>query len=808
MVNEIKAEKDKRCVRLRKAFVLEAKHLVREETNCKMSLGYFDSIEIEELSCGANERNWLESAWKKSIKLSGEANSEIYEHSLYITAQGDEVWKNKILQFWIQQTHFLMITFVHFVTQKGKPCDFFSEIEKEIESIVEIDGTKKVNVACYHSIDVSDMVIIWKSDYLVEALECLQKMYLMSQIGDLHTICSISIGDDVLTRDQNEIIPYTSLRLGVKDAEMAKNFFDKLKENKTLEFMKNEEPYITTGTEDIDVTLKNVKVSDFLLLMKTITEDSEINRIFCHAFSESATHLGIVHLGKKAVRKIEVSQDLTKRCELLLEFFQEVRKKIKDQETEPTYSWVKLVSIQLNALVSMSRNCVRDRFCYLIMDSVQTYCEILSEWIEIKKPITSERLRMIQKFVRGWGVLMDQTVRADGQFTQDTGVNPVLYDIPVSLLEFYIAFTRRCMRLLQTSDEFSEKEHGIFLMPNLCRRAKVEDVFDNPPPAKRLLYVDVPLDYLYKPRQVLYQLCHEISHFCGEEPRSRNTRIQTFTMNCAQLIVQRLHIESVQMTRNIYQELCTVWDKSATHYMRKTSQTIWKKMYEILMNRKTVQDWINRYLDIKFLPGRLKEDKRYELITDYDRNVELIITDLKEDVERLVLLYTECYADVSMIFLLQPSCAEYIMLYHQEQEWLDMNEDDGVGSYNELVQRIALVLLTVPEDVFTADAETVLTGIDKKLLNDAQRLADDLRNHDQNPQIYLPGSVLTQIYLYLQYCYRRLNNLYMKNPELDKIRDTFRIVTDDFSDATAEYRETIYLYEKEMQDSIFWRNKE
>lgn len=56
----------------------------------------------------------------------------------------------------------------------------------------------------------------------------------------------------------------------------------------------------------------------------------------------------------------------------------------------------------------------------------------------------------------------------------------------------------------------------------------------------------------------------------------------------------------------------------------------------------------------------------------------------------------------------------------------------------------------------------VLTGIDKKLLNDAQRLADDLRNHDQNPQIYLPSSVLTQI----------------------------------------------YLYEKEMQDSIFWRNKE
>lgn len=79
---------------------------------------------------------------------------------------------------------------------------------------------------CYHSIDVSDMIIIWKSDYLVETIECLREIYLQDQIGDLHTICSFT-QSKIVKEDQDEIIPYISLRFGVKDAERAQDFFQK-----------------------------------------------------------------------------------------------------------------------------------------------------------------------------------------------------------------------------------------------------------------------------------------------------------------------------------------------------------------------------------------------------------------------------------------------------------------------------------------------------------------------------------------------------------------------------------------------------
>lgn len=565
MNNEVKEKtnrfKDKRCVQLKKAFSLEARFLNQDGDNSKMSLGYFDSIEIAQFP--QEDGDWLETAWKSSIQLSGQATTNIYEHSLYITAQGDAQWKKKIDAFWGWNKPFQMITFVHFVTHSGTPRDFFTEVEQETEKIISSHIRKEVNVVCYHSIDVSDMILIWKSDYLVETLKCLREIYLLDQIGDLHTICSFTPNSIVSTK-QDEEIPYVSFRFGVKDAKYAQDFFAQIKENQVFEFMKNAEPYITTGTEDIDVMLKNVKVSDFLLLMKMISEDSSINNVFCNAFSESATHLGIPDSVPKKPREIIVSHELTERCELLLRYFQEVRKTVNPHETEPMYSWVKLVSIQLNALVSMSRLCVLDRFCYLIMDSVQAFCEIFDQSLERNEKMTSERLRKIQKFVRSWGVLMDQAVRADGQFTQDTGVNPVIYEIPVSLLEFYIAFTRRCMRLLQMSDGEETKDHGLFLMPNLCRRTKVEDVFDNPPPAKRLLYVDIPLDYLYSTRQVFYQLCHEISHFCGEKPRSRTVRANTFIMNCAQLIVNALHIESRRMVFTVYNELHVALDPEQT----------------------------------------------------------------------------------------------------------------------------------------------------------------------------------------------------------------------------------------------------
>lgn len=796
--------RDRRYIKLKKAIVWESENFGKNKDG--ISLGYFDSIEIKELDYSEKDSNWLEAAWNQSIRLSGEVQPKVYEHPLFIMARGDQTWKEKIDTFWNLQTQFLLVTFVHFVTPDGEKQNFFSEVETESEKILNEYGAEKVSAVCYHSIDASDLIIIWKTDYLVKALDCLQKVYILDPIGDLHTICSFSLNSQSdLERDEE--IPYISLRFGVKDAKLAHFFLEKIRND--FKFMKNVTPYITTGTEDIDITLEKVKVSEFLALMNAIFNDNGMNKAFCDAFNESATHLGIPHLGKAKPRGIIVSNSITFRCETLLGYFQELRKKIPGDVTEPDYSWMKLVSVQLNALISMSRFCILDRFCYLILDSVQTFCENFSEWVIGQETITSERLRKIQKFVRAWGILMDQTVRADGQFTQDTGVNSVFYDIPVSLLEFYIAFTKRCMHFLQMKEGTEKKEHGLFLMPNLCRRTKVEDVFGNPPPAKRLLYVDVPLDYLYRPRQILYQLCHEISHFCGEEPRSRKTRAQLFTMNCAQLVVQRLHIEDIQTTKEMYRELYAVLDINRTAYMQETAQIVWKKVKELLLSREKVQGWVEQYLENKMMSGRIKEDMRHELILNYDNNREHIIAGVKRDVEKVVYLYTECYADVSMIFMLEPRYTDYIQLYHQELNWIDMSEKSGAGKYTELVQRIALVLLAVPQRTIEREEQMdKLSNEDRKLFDDALRLANSIKQGECNPQYFLPGSVMRQISQYLKYCYEQLNGMYSEQEELKEIRNTFLAVTEDFSDVIEEYRQTIERYESYIQESLFWKGED
>lgn len=813
---------DRRCLRLSKAFIFGSETLMQQDKNIRLCFGYFDALEVECLHVEGDE-NWLETIWIKEIRESRNITSEIYKHPMFVTAQGNLAWKNALDSFWKRQAEYLLVSLVHFAVASSQQenCKFsvrdrFSEVKKKVDDIIKKYGSN-VSAVFYHSIDLSDMVIIWKTDRLSDVMKCLKEVYLANTIGNMHTICSFSMNTDVSSENEEEAIDYVSFRFSVKNAYAADRFFSLIAKEKRISTWFNQKPYLSIGSEDIEFVFHNITATNLKNFMYTVFQNSEINSCFKHGFNESLTHIGVALSAGIPEKTTDCFLDnsLAIRCRTVFEYFRKIRAKLIKKETEANYSWLKLVSVQLNTLISMSQLCVLDRFCYLMLDSVQTFLEILGKWISDGIEITSQRLSLIQKYVRSWGILMDQTVRTDGQFTQNIGVSPAFYDIPVSLLEFYIAFTRRCIAFLQKKDNgMPQNYYALFLMPNLCRRTKVQDVFkQNSPPTDRLLYVDIPLDYLYRPRLVIFQLCHEISHYCGETARRREDRKNALSAIFALLTAEVLQINQDDVFHQIQSDLNAKFSNTS-FYMQETINGLWTALKK-QMSAGTCLKWVDIYIDRQCEGEYVKQNLRYRLLSNIERFTPLLLEQIQTCLEEVVYLFNECYADISMIYLLKPSDKEYIELYQQEIAWLRQDDvsSEAKKRYKRrlLAQRVALVTQIIAEQHIWEDKPTYEASEMTDFMTDVHMIQEHLRERkifSASDADCIPCGVLLIIKGYLTGAYKGLELQYGKDPGLKEIQTVMETVSRNFSDDSKEYRETIMMYENGLLQKDFWIEKD
>lgn len=817
-------KREKRVILLGKALTLNRSHYHREHDKGSplVSLGYFDSIDIRPLPLGEEGEGWLKALWECSVSISANRDSDTYYHPLYIIAPPNQDVPS---DFWEEKSKFLFVTLVHFTFVHATDDshtpdeDLFTTVSKEISEIVAKSNAKKENEAkqvrafCYQSMDLSDMVVVWKANSLVSLLRCLSQLYLCKNIGDLHSICSFPC-PTTPTDDSDESIPYVSFRFSTRDTSAASSF-DKLLHEKWPKWPASG-GYFTTGTEDIDITFNLLPVPDFLKLIYLWFEDKDINELFRKAFYKSSTHLGVLIEGVGAGNPESLSNALISRCEQLFKEFQDLRTPL-DHETNQTEakidpSWCKSVSSQLSALVDMSRICVLDGFCYLILDGVATFCRMVRPYLSENRPMSPDLLERVQRFVRGWGILVDQAVRADGQFIQSPGFSPTLYDIPVSLLEFYLAFTTQFIDLMQSSEDQSKRHHyALFLLPKLCRRTKVRDIFQDPPPHDRLLYVDIPLDLLYDPQQILLQLCHEASHYCGEAVRCREVRTQHFVLSCAYLVAWNLGLLNVTAVKQIYQDLLdNIPYGDDRNYLKKLTPQVRGCICQIIQNENVFRKWQDSYLTSADLSPReeagwMEDSLNLQRTIVYGRSLALV--ELSEDIGRISWLFEEGYADISMIFLLAPTGEEYLALYRQEIEWLSNSSEltEGHGSqYAELVQRAAIVLwaaqLRPKQCFFNVDDDLHYFSMDVSELYDILETAQraSAPSPDNLNEEFFPVDLLSTIADYLRKCCQAMARTLIDPGKHTFLKRTFDQVARKNSIGCEEFQRSLLNYEKKL----------
>lgn len=762
-----------------------------------LTLGYFDAMQIYPLpECQAEgeRNNCFKDIWSHNVKLSEALDGRYYVHPFYIMADLSKAssWKEYV-NFWEKKSTYLFVSLTQGARLDGEATLCAEKVEQRVREQLGKQGNR-VSCVFYHTLELSDLVIIWKADTVTAVLSQIQALYRQPFIGDLNTFCGIGyaplrkmcVPQDAPDwsgglPDASACIPYVAMRFIVKDPEKPGEVFQELKKY-------GPEPYFVTGTEDLHVIWSNIKEQDFCHMLHHcfLVEQGNQNfrETFRAAFREAETHIGILDtpFAVRSWPKRAAQSQLTKRCQELLGAFGKIVPLARNRRNECDYSWMKAVRNQLNEMLDMSQSYVVDGLCYLTLDSVSLFCDRIQLLLEKSDPLTSKQVEGIQRFVRGWGILVEQAGRADGRFTHLPGFSPPLYDIPSSLLEFYLAFVKQCGQLLQAGGS-DMNEFAMLIVPKLCRRIKVETVLNfQKPPCPRILYVDIPLDTLYDPFTVLCVLVHEISHFCGELWRNRESRTSYYLKICAYELATTLGMDTMA---NIVEILKALREKckNSSYYLTELKADVHNAMEALIRDDTVFSRWMalcedNLTFDPEWTKGAWKNwciSNRATLINGYSNGP------LYQTIELICELLQECYADVSMIRTLELDFADYLTLAANEirlyEKWMKTGTDEEIdpGNFYMIVQRWTSVCLAVfgEPSVWKRPDEENLREFFQHMLNCAEYInSDEAQVSDSQWDKYdLNVESLQQLISYLSLCDSNMRSGFPVDDDMKKRLD-------------------------------------
>lgn len=740
-----------------------------------IALGYLDTLQIYPLPSG--DGHWLERAYQNNVRETMRNDGRFYLHPIHISRIPAE--DESETDFLSIPSPYLFVTLLQGKSFHQKPEVLRVKVEEHLRLKLDDQSTAAAPLyfRIYHSITLSDLVVLWKCDSIRAILDAVQYLYCAPMVSDLHTIPAIladSIREKVdAPRIGREELPLTMARYVVRSAGLASGFF------KDFPLPSGQPPLFTAGIEDLTWIQEHWTTLELRRLLYARLEDKEYRERFQQAFLCCETHLGAPM--QPAAEDQYVESPLTERCQQLLRNFQqlvETRAWGGDLDTP----WLKTAGELLNALLDLSRNTVADGFCYLMLDAVSLFCSKLED--EKCRVMPSQRLQGVMRFLRGWESLMDKVLRTDGRFSQQPGFSPALCDIPSSLLEFYLAFTTQAGQIMQMGSEPSRR-FSLMLAPKLCRRIKVEKVFDEEPPCDRLLYVDIPIAMLYQPFQVLCHLTHEISHFSGDGWRLRKLRSEKYLAICARELGAELMMEQSETLNRIQQDLSTP-ELQRLEYLDTLERETVRHTGRLLLDATVVQKWMalefRQHTPDQWggpLQCQIKLQEVKNAIRRCPKKPQALFYQVMEEFK---YLFKECYADETAIFTLELDPTEYLWLNVRESQLFDRSYEKG-PSYYRSVERWTIVLnICFPgqlQQIFTYPPAELTPFVEdihqcfRFFYTDEQMTEQEANVLTTNYHKIESIRLLTE---YLRPCYSQMKNsvdkIQMKS--LDRLRMAFR----------------------------------
>ncbi len=691
-------------------------------------LGHFDSLSIAEIgSVSKATPHILEQVWNDFCKLGEYANfnepkERSYRHVLYLLPAESELDVKQLSQ----NFPFMFVTRI-------RKSNGYEDIEEQqsmsdtVKSIMEPDR----EFLCYPALGLSDLVLVMFSDSLERLLEKVERLLFCPYIGDTYTYCCVSkhvIGSSDIKIEAEDKVPLISMRLAVHSTKKAEQWIKywRTLERKTFQPCQKsrkvvDEAYVVTGTADIKMLIQDISSYAFVQFLHEILMDNK--HPIWDAFDDLITRLG-GKLPENLDEKPCISCNLDCRDPgkpqntLYSAFIQEnehLLKRIKDIQA----SWIKPLIELMNSFIYLSKNRVLDQLCYVLLSSVQGFVVKLQENDDKFGYMTD-----LYTFVDGLAFVEEHTIRQESQLVLHPETRPMLFSLPVNTIESYLTFIDLCADFLQLNDSYEQKKKFFFLIvPCLCEKVTVRSLLYKQEERNHLLYIKVPLEHCYSPKEVAQALAHEIGHYSGECPRKRSKRFKMLLWCCAYFFCKQLNLGSntegkIFCLNRIRDRLLREIPEGHRQFMKMIELSLEVACLSLIHDEKFIymlrDEMVRREEDPQNrFDMQVRIDTAYEHMRETD-GVYYVLDVMKE----VQMLSQECYADIAMFSLLDVNALDYIQLIWKRRNSGLEKQDKEIHQISEalLLERISLAILVArSNDVENLFAQRENTELDAEI---------------------------------------------------------------------------------------------
>lgn len=461
-----------------------------------ITMGHFDAMYTYSLEIGGGIFDAME---RDVQRLAARSNGKTYFHPLYLVSQEDDG------VFWDTPAWNVGVLRLHMATT-GETTDSCELLRRELR---EYEYARFCSYQVYYTVELSDLVIAVKTEKLSDLMNFSLNLRKFLYVGKVYSYFGIDYRRLYTSEyDGGDKIAFCSMRFAVSHAPKAGELLKTVKEK-----MGDRPDYSITGVDDVMIYWEELPAERIYKLYRALFAPGAFELHLSDAFSDITTRVGIREFPTTRSRLDGVENPVPESgtgdrfdgifspaaggkgefdgiCGILVEHNRSFQERLRDNG----YDWLKPLSELMNTLVYMSRNVVLDSFLFLMLPAVQALFRNVEEIAGT--PFSREDVRKCHEFVGAWNHLMELVTRTEGQLSHYPELRPLVFDIPVIMLEYTLSFLNRCAEILQREDD-EKQEIQFLLVPQLCQRIRAEELFPAMGTLPGLILVQLPYDGLY-----------------------------------------------------------------------------------------------------------------------------------------------------------------------------------------------------------------------------------------------------------------------------------------------------------------------
>lgn len=674
-----------------------------------------------------NNHNWLSKVYEDKQQFASNVTAEkLVCHQMHLISQ------NNYLGFWQTDAFypFFFVTLVYGVlrrqttdTDSNNFCSLYESLVAEyLNKAIKQEDPLHCKFAIYNGINIGDVVIFWKSNDIAKTLSLISKLgYGKVARKTLTTIAlpinsKNAIDDNALnclknasTTSKLELL----IRGTVKNVDKFNKFVKRIQEFKPYMYG----PFtlsLNPGKYDFTLSRKVTpkELADFL--ENVLLGQSELVQQACWEI-----HTDLLVPKNQLTGEGPTSTDITPVITNLYDNYLEIYKTKKEQYH---FSWWDSLLEQYSTQYYIDRHPTLHGPAYLVYRSLHILNGYLTDLPtkpstdDFTSRVLTRSEESINHYISCLNLLMDQITHNDNAMISGyPNVHSILFSLPESMLDFYHAFLRTVVEVLNKFDKDRIPkgfEYDFLFTPQQGPRFRFCPVINagldlrkdknskQVWPVRQAYVLEVPMKSLFEPMQLFPPMVHECFHCFGDELRQRARRKHCMGDFIATTIVTALGFGAhnyVRVEQAVRDYLCDDSNEGGIEepYLLEAVQHFRDKLQCLFSRTKSVDAVFERSNNTAYcLYTSSTIAQLQEIAMNFYGGNNKVLNPFSV-LRACKYYFKECYADTMTIALLQLSPMEYLTLIQSELDLLehsesDRNEKDELAT--ELAQRFAIVL--------------------------------------------------------------------------------------------------------------------